>query len=293
MVKSILATLDGSPLAEAVLPYVAAIGGGLESRVVLANAVDPEDWLDLPHLWDSVEKASREYLNGQAKRLGELDIPVTTRVLHGKAADAILEHAEGEAPDLIAMSTHGRSGLSRVVLGSVAGRVLHGARAPLLLVHPKDDVREPVARLTDIVVPLDASELGETALPLARLLARRLSLNVSLVMALPTSSQLYLGTEFVAHPADIMERTEEAANSYLGDVARRVEEEDGLNVRWQVLRGDAGNAIVEYARDLPDNLVAMSTHGRSGLGRWVLGSVTDKVVRSSGDPVLVVRPNRP
>jgi nucleotide-binding universal stress UspA family protein len=95
----------------------------------------------------------------------------------------------------------------------------------------------------------------------------------------------------VAHPQDLLARAEELVSMYLRDLAERIQSEDGTPAKWKVLWGDAATEIVELARSTENNMVAMCTHGRSGVGRWVLGSVTDKVVRSSGDPVLVVRPD--
>ena len=109
-------------------------------------------------------------------------------------------------------------------------------------------------------------------------------------MALPNFSQIYYGTEPVAYPANAIDIMEQAIKDYLASVAQRISEADGTEVSWEMLQGDAGNAIVKYAASMSNNLVVMSTHGRSGLGRMLLGSVTDKVVRQSGDPVLVIRP---
>jgi nucleotide-binding universal stress UspA family protein len=302
VIKRILVPLDGSKLSESVLPYVVTLARGLNANVMLLQAVDEPVvdmfdegrmlWENYQQMRDSADNAARDYLQQQASDLERLGLGATTYLGHGRPFDVILNYAEEYQADLIAMSTHGRSGITRLILGSVAGRVLHGTKTALLLVKPREeDAPRPEARLTDILVPLDMSQHGEAVLPVARDLAKGLGLKVTLAMALPTASQLYVGTEPVAYPGNVLDVAEQSIREYLQAAARQIQEADGLNVEWKVLDGDADDAIVDYASNqMQNNLIAMSTHGRSGLGRWVLGSVTDQVVRSSGDPVLVVRP---
>jgi nucleotide-binding universal stress UspA family protein len=301
LINNILVTLDGSPLSEAILPYVSALARGLKPkpRVTLLHVMDPNpaslpaEMEDLPYvreLRDSSKAATMDYLRRQATTMEESGIEVATEVQFGRPSQAILAFAERQRPDLIAMATHGRSGLRRAVLGSVATHILSSTAFPLLLVRPRDEATPPAVTLTDVIVPLDTSELSEAVLPIAQHIAKSLGLNVRLVTALPTLAQLYLGTQPVAYPADIIARAEDTLTEYLQEVSARLQQ-NGLNATWEILRGDAGDAIVDYARALPNNLIAISTHGRSGLGRWVVGSVADKVVRSSGDPVLIIRPS--
>ncbi len=113
---------------------------------------------------------------------------------------------------------------------------------------------------------------------------------IDLIMVLPTLSQLFVGTEPVAYPANALDIVDEYAKEYLREKAEQIKREDGLKVEWKVVQGDIVRAITEGSDAQPHGMIAMSTHGRTGLGRWVLGSVTDKVIRSSGKPVLVVRP---
>jgi nucleotide-binding universal stress UspA family protein len=301
LINSILVTLDGSPLAETILPYVSTLARGLKPRprATLLQVIDlspagvPVEMQDLPYVQgfrDSAEAAAEDYLRQRAAALQESGTQVTTEVQFGRPPEVILGFAERQRADLIAMATHGRSGLGRALLGSVATRILSSTTLPLLLVRPRDETARPVASLTDIVLPLDTSELAEAVLPIAQHVAKSLGLNVKLLTVLPTLAQLYLGTQPAAYPADIIARAEEAVSEYLQGVSARLQQ-DGIHASWGILRGDAGDAIVDYARALPNNLIAMSTHGRSGLGRWLVGSVADKVVRSSGDPVLIVRPS--
>ena len=302
MINSIAVPLDGSPQAEHVLPYVAAVARGADASVVLLHAIggsrlvtgrllnEAEQVAYLEQLQAESRQAAENYLDEHARGLKDLGITVSTSILHGQPTHAIGEYGSLHMPSLIAVSTQGRSGLSGVSLGSVASHLLTQSRVPLLLVHPDEPVTRPVAHVRQIVVPLDTSDLAETVLPAARDLARGLGATITLVTALPTTSHLYLGAELVSHPTNVLKRAEDYATDYLKQVHARLEAE-GLAVRWRIIHGDAAKAIHEHTVDEADTIVAMATHGRSGLSRWVVGSVTDKVVRLGGVPILIVRPS--
>ena len=251
---------------------------------------DPVIWDDAQAVREAAYTSATEYLSIKREQLEGHGISVETTMEHGRASDVILRLAEANAPDLIAMSTHGRSGLSRMVLGSVSGQVLRGVATPLLLVRPQEDDTGPVATLSDMIIPLDMSTNGEGVLPLAVDLAKVLELKITLVMALPNMSQFYAGSEPVAYPPDFLDVAEKTIRGYLEETTQRIAKESGVSVKWEVLRGDAGQAIVDFAKNVSGDIIAMSSHGRSAMGRLVLGSVSDKVVRTSGDPVLIVRP---
>ncbi len=144
MYNKILVPLDSSPFAECVLEHVKALAAGCKVReVVLLYAVEPLNpgvyEVPLNVVEDAHERAlafGKEYIAGVAEKLKTSGLEVTTAVVQGKAADSILEYAEANGIDLIAMTTHGRSGVSRWVMGSVADRVVRGAPVPVLLVTP-------------------------------------------------------------------------------------------------------------------------------------------------------------
>jgi len=145
-------------------------------------------------------------------------------------------------------------------------------------------------KITSIVVPLDGSELAEAVLPFVEELARRLSLEIILLQVARVGALVPAVME--GTPRDLTEGEVVGMSQltrYLLGVARRLQGK-GLPVRHEVLRGLPGAEIVKFARGTPQNIVAMSTHGRSGLSYLVLGSVTDHVIKHSGDPVLAFRP---
>jgi len=304
MFERILVPLDGSPLAQAVLPYVMVVAKGFHSRVILFHVAETALDLEAPeqkaHADETMERMrplAENYLAGVADELRRERIDVQTKVVGGRAAAQIVEYAEQENVGLIAMSTHGRSGLARWVMGSGIDKILRACEQPVLLVRPRDESAsgEAAARLSKIILPLDGSNAAEAALPFAEELSKALGLEVILIQVIGVETTVRFGPmapDSWPVPSDILQRLDVVASGYLKGLATELKNK-GLTVQWEILRGSAGPRIVEFAKETTDSLVAMTTHGRSGFRRWVMGSVTDQVVRHAGEPVLVMRPHRP
>lgn len=190
MYSEILVPLDGSYLSEQVLPYVRMLAGSFGLPVHLFQTFGPvsEELADPIHgryldaVSASYRNASTDYLHGIKKSLGGLGTPVTCTVREGRPAHLIVDEAEKTPGTLIAMSTHGRSGVSRWLMGSVTNKVLHATKAPLLVVRAseEEDTVRP-SELTSIIVPLDGSSLAEQSLSHATDLAKTMKLNMILV----------------------------------------------------------------------------------------------------------------
>jgi nucleotide-binding universal stress UspA family protein len=302
MFEKILVPLDGSALAQAILPYVMAVAKGFRSRVILFHVAEtaldhkaPEQKTYADETMERIRPLAENYLAGVADELRGEGIDVDTTVVGGQAAAQIVEHAEQENVGLIAMSTHGRSGLARWVMGSGVDKILRACERPVLLVRPRDEGAdgEAAGRLSRIIVPLDGSNAAEAALPFAEELAKALGLEVILIQVIGIETTVHFGPmapDSWPVPSDILQRLDVVGSGYLTGLAKQLKDK-GLTVQWEVLRGAAGSRIVEFAREVPDSLVVMTTHGRSGFRRWVMGSVTDEVVRHTGEPVLVMRPH--
>lgn len=301
MYKRILVPLDGSKLAERVLPYVHEIAGAIGCDVELLRVFNPAPvelagpahGRYLQQFEASLHDESLDYLNSFGPSMAGLSTCVSCEAVLGHPASCIVAKADQTAGTLIAMSTHGRSGVSRWLLGSVTDKVLQATASPMLVVRSRDGGKEPAeARLKTAIVPLDGSSIAEQVLPYLTPLAKALGLKVALARVIPPEGLHY---EFRDYPTGfsedlaLEEETEKHAANYLHRTSSMLREAGLTSVEECVLRGNPAEAIVDLALATPDNLVAMTTHGRSGLGRWVLGSVTDRVVRHSGDPVLVVR----
>ena len=164
----------------------------------------------------------------------------------------------------------------------------------MLLVRPTGEtpVDEKPYPLKNIIVPMDGSRAAQAVLPYVQEMAKTLKLEVVLIQVISAETTVQftpMGPDTWAIPTDVLQRIDLVASGYLAGVGKELERE-GISVRWDVLRGAAAHSIVEFARETPGSMVAMTTHGRSGLRRWVLGSVADQVVRASGEPVLVIPP---
>ena len=196
------------------------------------------------------------------------------------------------------MATHGRSGVGRWMMGSIADKVLHGTSSPMLITHSKEGGSSANASLKSMIIPLDGSSLTEQILPHATQVAKAFGLNVILVRSNPSADEYY---RFMDHSMavsvsaegyeDYAREAEAQASDYLAKIQAQLVSDGVTSVETKLLRGSAAGAILDMAEGVPDCLIALTTHGRSGVGRWVLGGVADRLVRHSGTPVLVVRAN--
>ena len=299
MYTRILVPLDGSKLAEQVLPYVRVLAPALESQVHLVRVVEaPINEVALasrPKYYRGVLEAEAHraegYLADIAASLREDDLSVSSAVVDGRPAACIAAEAEREPGTIIAMSSHGRSGIARWLLGSVANQVLQAAANPLLIVKTTD--RDPSVnqvKIEHLTVPVDGSDLAGEILPLVGRLSGALSLPVTLVRVTPTRESYYRYADGPIYNWEhLVAQIDGEAAEYLHQTGQNLLGQGGSSVEERLLHGSPAEAIIELARKTTGNLVMMTTHGRSGVGRWVLGSVADRVVRHSGNPVLLVR----
>jgi nucleotide-binding universal stress UspA family protein len=288
MYTRILVPLDGSELAEQILPYARFFAEALRIPVGLLRVNEPGSMVP-----DALARGGADYLADVAESFFAGSVAVSRHVEIGKPAEVIVERAGAESGTLIAMATHGLSGIQRLFLGSVAYKVVHMAKDPLLLIRPEQE-RDPMkpVQLNTVFVPLDGSGLAEAICPVAIGLATRLNLEVFLVRVYtsPAESSV-IGDGVILDVAHrIRDRIREEVETYLDGKVQRFQADGLRRVSSLAIEGDAAGEIIDLARTTPNNLITMSTHGRSGVQRWVLGSVAEKVIHYSGDPVLVVRP---
>ena len=301
MYSKVLIPLDGSKTAENVLPLARCFARTLQIPVELLGVVDlaeigrhlaADQASMIRTLLDDTTRRFGDYLERVAKNFPVGQVQCLVR--HGNAAKAIIEAAAADKQTLIAMATHGRSGLDRWLLGSVAEKVLRAAAHPTLAVRAKEE-KNPnwgIATLKRILVPLDGSELSERILPYVEGLAKNHDLEVNLIgvyggplVAGGTGDGLYSSGQINSLITTI--RAETVA--YLAMKTDELKQKDLKKVAFSAKEGLAADEIITTAQEIPDTLIAMCTHGRSGVQRWMLGSVTETVVRHSDVPVLVVR----
>ncbi len=297
MYTRILVPLDGSATAEAVLPYAEAFAAGFKTSVELMSVIDIGAMTthlaaDKVHNLDAIiateEKNSASYLEKVAKIFSRF--PTECRIVRGKPAETILETTRKDRDTLIAMATHGRSGVKRWLLGSVAEKVLRGTTNPLFLVRAGAAKTSPQRIINSIVVPLDGSSLAERILPTVSNWAQALDVEVTLIRAFEFPASAYYSSEDYLPDYDkFREEARGEAADYLKEKEDFLVREGVRTVSTVTIEGPAADEIMSYAQTAPRAVIAMSTHGRSGVRRWILGSVTEKVVRHGDDPVLVVR----
>jgi nucleotide-binding universal stress UspA family protein len=244
---------------------------------------------DFDPLIEATTQEGKRYLEGIAPSFGG---KASTTVEQGLADKIIIEKAGGDKDTLIAMATRGRSGIHRWLMGSVAEKVLRGATNPLLLVRGDEEGKsEGKAAPKKVVVPLDGSPMAETVLPHAVDLAERLGLAIELARVYDVPLTTYAGADapYIPNQPKLRNLVREEAAAYLEAKVNQLHADGIDKVSSVLLVGSGADEIIDLAHGTPDNLIAMCTHGRSGVRRWALGSVTEKVVRHSGDPVLIVR----
>ncbi|HEX6292015.1 MAG TPA: universal stress protein [Herpetosiphonaceae bacterium] len=308
--RQIIVPLDGSALAEAVLPHAVALARATESGLTLLRVVTPtETMIMLPNptmippvtaqrLFEEEHTQSQIYLNTVAKRLHSSNLEIRTAVLVGIAtADAIVTFVR-HMPDtaLIAMATHGHTGLRHLIMGSVAEHVLHTTPVPLLLVRSDEQEVLPYSVPTyhSIIVPLDGSAFAEQALPQARSIAIAMDTDLILVGVGPTIDDVALADGGI-EPAWMLtecQAEDDRVAAYLNDRAAQIRRE-GVRVRATFVRGEPADQILRVSDDERAGLIVMTTHGRSGLSRLWLGSVARSVVQDAMVPVLLVRAQEP
>jgi nucleotide-binding universal stress UspA family protein len=301
MYNRILVPLDASKTAEKVLPFARFLARRLKLPVELLEVIDvaeigrripPDKAQFVSTALENVARSSAKYLKEIAGTFPETVVNCT--VEKGTAAEVIIDKAAAEKDILINMATHGHSGIKRWLLGSVAEKVLRGATNPLLLIRATEEAKtEGEATLKSAIVPLDGSELAESLLPRVAELAKPLQLEVVLFRAytIPYSA-LAVDPEslYLVSDEELISAMRDEVVAYLDKKAQAIKKLGVDRVSTIAEYGLAADEIIALARKTPDVLIAMCSHGRSGVKRWVLGSVTETVARHSGDPVLVTRP---
>jgi nucleotide-binding universal stress UspA family protein len=303
MVYSLLVPLDGSEVAECVLPHVEALAAvNKEIDITFLHVVQPLNML----LADKIYKAqiisdaitgAENYIRGiisGLKHKGKTHVKVMT----GKAADSILEYAESNHIKLIVMSSHGQSGVSRWSYGSVADKVLHESRTPVLRIQA-DAPRTPfyiAGQKLKVIVPLDGSELAERVLDNVKGLVDYIGTG-SIDIVLLRVCELFIKPN--AYPPSMSLSWEEYVKfetrvckgicmSYLNEVKKRFKREL-INIRSAVPVGNAADEVIKYVNKEKVDLIIMSTHGRSGISRWAFGSISNKILEGTSAPVIILR----
>lgn len=291
MHERILVPLDGSSAGQIVLPYAAEIAAKLGSEIMLVS-VSESKTIDIDHLYFSYLERIMGQVQSELKDYEAREVSkVYSDVLMGNPADEILRYANESNASLIIMASRGSSGRGPWLLGNIAAKVLRAMGRPVLLIR-KSANREALQQknlIKKILLPLDGSRVGEAAIPVTEALAQALGAELVLFQVIePVVTTFEIPEASAPYPMAMVDETRKTSIiAYLDGVGKQLKEK-GLNISSVIGSGSPADQIVDYAGANAIDLIAMSTHGRSGIGRWVFGSITDKVLHAGDTAVLVV-----
>ena len=291
--KTILVPLDGSSLARQVLPLATKLAGVFSSELVLLNVTAPHGGHRDDERRQQIDSQATAQLNDDIAdympMLKEHGASVRPLLVEGSVAEGIVNTAEVVNADLIAMTTHGYTGMRRWALGSITDKVVQTTKTPLLVVRGKDSVLDKDVDLKCVMVTLDSSDLARQALPIATEIAAKTGAELLLLSVIPPRI-----TDVMRDLTDTRWTSEEMASAkseLMAEVEPYAETLSKGNVKVTplVVEGFVADTISVMAKQHNVDLLVMSTHGYSAALRWALGSIANKVLQSSDVPLLLVR----
>jgi nucleotide-binding universal stress UspA family protein len=294
---TILIPLDGSRLAESVLPAAEALARRFRSRFSLVHVIEkgtPATVHGERHL-ASVPEA-KAYLSVIAERLRPLAAEIASHVHEeeqGDVAKSIVEHADEIDADLVLLCSHGRGGLRDLLFGSIAQQAMRWGRRSILLIQPQPGEPEPGFEIRRILVPLDGSAAHEPSLPTALRMAAGFSAEIRLLVVIPTlgtlsGEQARSARTLPGTMRAVLELAQEGGEDYLQDAVQRVRAL-GLGVSGEIVRGDPVPTVVEVAAKWEADLIVLASHGRRGLDALFSGSVAPRLTDRLERPLLLVK----
>ena len=277
MYEIIVVPLDGSRLAEVALPYAEELAVRMGSEIILLSVLEAGEAYEsrkhqayIGKITEDTKRHVKKHLEQSGGRAVKVGIATRT----GYPAEEIVNYVNKGGYKLIVMATHGRSGIKRWALGSVADMVIRSTtRQPIMLIRgrgARSDVREK-GIMQQALVPLDGSIKSEAVVPYIEELAATVEAELTLLQVVPRADHARADAE-----------------GYLQGMCNRLEDK-GITARYQVETGSAADEIIALADKLNVGMVAMSTHGRTGVSLWALGSVAQKVLLGGNIPLLLVK----
>ena len=283
MFKKILVPLDGSGECKSVLPYIRDLAPrfGAETHILGIGVGSKKR---------KVNRLLENYINDVARDLCTDNVKASPVIQYGRPAEEILTYVVKNNIDLIVMATHGRGGITRWWMGSVAEKIICTALIPVLIVRSKylgDTEANKKITIHNILIPLDGSDIGEAALRHAEALAVKTGASLNLVHVIPSPGG-FDANKFNSEYNKLINSMHDSGENYFSRITEDLNKKR-LSFTNKVITGDPANVIIDNINEEEGNLIAMSTHGRSGIARWVLGSVTDKVLHEATIPMWLVR----
>jgi nucleotide-binding universal stress UspA family protein len=293
MFERILLPLDGSELAEIAIPYAEELASRLGAEVILYHVYGHEhqqqEHMHQMYLDRLAESMERNIRKGQRK---STSVKVITKVEAGEPTENICNLVDKNKVDLIIMTAVSTSGRKiGKMLGSVTDHLCRTVPIPVMLIRLQDTQRTGGKErlINRILIPLDGSELSKLALLVGEELASELNASATLFQMAHKFRPYYGGMGTLEY-IDYTKFDEDAKNQVSAEMSALETElkEKGLDVTNVVTSGfDAAGEIIDVCKQIGIDLVVMSTHGRSGVDRWVLGSIAEKILRHGETPLLL------
>ena len=294
MTRTVLVPLDSSEASEEALPIALEVwkrqGGQLKLLSVVEVSTEFDAWIETApfSLEDELDRwlmERRDYLDSIASRIGG---NVVTEVRVGRPASEICAAAEETDDVVVVMASHGRGGLQQFILGSAALSVVHDVHCPVIIVHMGDSESEVPSSLDSVLMPTDGSPFSEGIIDEALAILGEPKPKVRLLQVLehPAWSAHSMNAGLVSQ---YLEASREVAQEHLDGMTAKLRER-GYEAAAELRGGSAADGILEAVSDHGSDLIAMATHGRSGVGRFVLGSVSQRVLNRTRAPLLLIRP---
>jgi len=294
--RKMLVLLDGSKLAEVVFTYAQEVSARMNINLELLHVCSPQEAEQLAmrkaymeHMAEKLQQTACDLRSKIGIEVSESPIKVVGKVVVGYPAEEILKYADENDTDLIMLSTHGRSGIRAWDIGNVANKVIHASKVPIWLVP--SELREEIIydklprRL--MIIPLSGSQLSEAVIPHALNIAKQRGTEADIIFVYVADIRASM------YNYDYMRRQKEEIEEkqkYLEDMVKAVEQ-DGIKARTELLLGDPAEALINFVKDNPAQLIVMATHGHSGLSSMIFGSVTENILHLvKKTPIFLVKP---
>ena len=296
IIKNLLVPLDGSPLAESVIPVVSRLAKKINVSITLIHIIEidaPETIHGQRHLTSPSE--AEQYLNSIATSDIFKGIKVSTHVHDTSVknvSQSISDHSKELNQDLVIMCTHGSGGLHDFLFGSNAQQVISSGNTPVLMINPSQKGLNDAAKFENFLIPLDGNPEHEHALNYSSILAKMCKAKIHLLIAIPNfgtmsgeltpANRLLPGTT-----SKMLDMIESDAKDYLNQLKDQLGE-TGLKVSASTSRNDPAAAIADTAEKVKADLIILATHGKKGAEAFWDGSVSPKISKSSKIPLLLV-----
>lgn len=295
MFRRLLVPLDGSPFAASVVPLSLDLASRTDGEVRFVVVTPPPPVSDgsvtvlNPSLAPSMHLENRRYLDDLLAREGGKGVKLSSELLDGPVVDTLADAIRAHGSDLVVLATHGRGGFSRFWLGSIATGLIRQSPAPLLLLRPGEGELLPPVRPKRVLVPVDGSGFGDAIIWDALAFGGPEEVEYHVVQVISPVPVVLSAASPGRDRKNLAERRV-AAVDYLATVADGFATRGATCVTSVLVAENVSEEIMAYADREKCDLIAMGTHGRSGVGRLLIGSVADKVIRGSQVPMLLRGP---